>query len=49
MIPKYIEILLPLLNLLQDERVYTSKEYISHLEKEFNLSEEDKKQVISNG
>jgi len=49
MIPKYVEILLPLLKLLQNKKVHTNKECIYHLEKEFNLSEDDKKQTMSNG
>lgn len=48
-VPKFNEIMLPLLKLCADKKIYTVAQATSILEEQMNLSEEDKSETIKSG
>lgn len=49
MIPKFEEIMLPLLKVLGDGKEHSIKDCIDELSKEFKLTEEEKKELLPSG
>ncbi len=48
-IPDYQSIMLPLLKLLSDKQEHTTKEAIVHISKDFNLTDDEKRELLPSG
>ena len=48
-IPDYQTIMLPLLNFISDGEEHKSRDVAEHISNEFNLSEDERKELLSSG